>query len=49
MIKVYQLCATYISVLLIQIPKEDYLTICNHQADNPCYVWSDVWSGDLQA
>ena len=24
------------------------VTICNHQADNPLYVWPDVWSGDLQ-
>ena len=22
--------------------------ICNHQADSPFYVWSDVWFGDLQ-
>ena len=26
------------------------MTICNHQADSPLYVWLDVWSGDhLQA
>ena len=24
------------------------VTICNHQADSPLYVWPDVWSGDLQ-
>ena len=24
------------------------VTICNHQADKPLYVWPDVWSGDLQ-
>ena len=22
------------------------VTICNHQADSPLYVWTDVWSGD---
>ena len=21
---------------------------CNHQGDNPLYVWPDAWSGDLQ-
>ena len=25
------------------------VTICNHQADNPLYVWPDVWASDLQA
>ena len=25
------------------------VTICNHQADIPLYVWPDVWSGDVQA
>ena len=24
------------------------VTICNHQADSPLYVWIDVWPGDLQ-
>ena len=24
------------------------VTICNHQADSPLYVWPDVWPGDLQ-
>ena len=24
------------------------VTICNHQADSPLYVWPNVWSGDLQ-
>ena len=24
------------------------LTICNHQAHSPLYVWPNVWSGDLQ-
>ena len=24
------------------------VTICNHQADSPLFVWPDVWSGDLQ-
>ena len=24
------------------------VTICNHQADSPLYVWPDVLSGDLQ-
>ena len=31
-----------------QTPEEDYLAICNHQADNPRFVWPDVWSGDMQ-
>ena len=29
-------------------PRKIKVTICSHQADNPLYVWSDVWSGDLQ-
>ena len=24
------------------------MTVCNHQADSPLYVWSDVWSSGLQ-
>ena len=24
------------------------VTICNHQADSPLYVWPDVWSGELK-
>ena len=24
------------------------VTICNHQADSPLYVWPDIWSVDLQ-
>ena len=24
------------------------VTICNHQAESPLYVWFGVWSGDLQ-
>ena len=24
------------------------VTICNHQADSPLYVWPDVGSGDLK-
>ena len=28
--------------------KKIKVTICNHQADSPLYVWPDVWSGDLQ-
>ena len=24
------------------------VTVCNHRADSPFYVWPDVWSGDLQ-
>ena len=24
------------------------VTICNHQADSPLYVWPDVRSGDLK-
>ena len=25
------------------------MAICNHQANSPLYIWSDVWSGDLQS
>ena len=24
------------------------MTVWNHQADRPLYVWPDIWSGDLQ-
>ena len=24
------------------------VTIYNHQADSPFYVWPDIWSGELQ-
>ena len=26
--------------------RENKATTCHHQADNPLYVWPDVWSGD---
>ena len=29
-------------------PEEDWIAICNHQADSPFNVLPDVWSGDLQ-
>ena len=29
-------------------PTKIKAVICNQQADSPLYVWSDVWSGDLQ-
>ena len=29
-------------------PRKINMTICNHQADRPLYVWPDIWSGDLQ-
>ena len=29
-------------------PRKTKVTICNHQADSPLYVWPNVWSGDLQ-
>ena len=28
--------------------KKSKVTICNHQADTPLYVWPYVWSGDLK-
>ena len=28
--------------------KKIYVTMCNHQADSPLYVWPDICSGDLQ-
>ena len=28
---------------------EDKVSLYNHQADSPLYVWPDVWSGYLQA
>ena len=29
-------------------PRKIRVARCSHQADNPLYVWPDVWSGDLQ-
>ena len=28
--------------------RKNKVTICNHQAGSPFYVWLDVWPGDLQ-
>ena len=29
-------------------PRKIKMVICSHQDDSPSYLWSDVYSGDLQ-
>ena len=30
-----------------ETPRKIKVTICNHQADSPRYVWPDVWFASL--
>ena len=45
----FPFCLVMIKWVPIQNPEKYKVAICNHQDDNPLYVWPDSCSGDLQA